>query len=119
MYAGIYRPMGATYERIHYSTITIRQPSTGYNYTCFRHTIPNGIQVQTGDRLFGATMMTCSNNLCPLNPAIWNASSSKIMFMPIRNISTVQRSSFETTTINAAINLRVHINPTGLVHISL
>ena len=117
MFAGIYRPicMGATYERIHYLTIKIQQPSTGYNYACFTHTIPDGIPVQTGDRLFGATMNGCSKNWCPLNPAIWNASSSEIMFIPIKNIPTVQQSSFRTITTSAAINLRAHINPTGLV----
>ena len=116
MFAGIYRPTGATYEAIHYSTITIQQPSTGYNYICFRHTIPDGIQVRTGDRLFGATMKECSNNFCPLNPAIWNALSSEIMFISINRNCTVQQSSFKITTTNAAINLRAHINPTGLIH---
>ena len=117
MFTGIYRPMGDTYERIHYSTITIRQPSPDYKYTCFTHTIPDGIPVQTGDRLFVATMNGCSNNQCPLNPLIWNGSSSEITFISINNISPVQQSSFRTTTTSATINLRAHINPTGLVHI--
>ena len=115
MFAGIYRPMGDTYERIHYSRIKIQQPSTGYNHTCFTHTIPDGIPVQTGDRLFGAIMKECSENWCPLNPVIWNGSSSEIMFISINNISPVQQSSFGTITTSAAINLRAHINPAGLV----